>query len=450
MKMKTLLALSLFLAANAAWAARPNVEFEEDNSLPIVYLNIVLDSGTAQDPPEKLGLANVANQMMLRGTQKHSKAEYFEMVNRLGAMLEVETRNEGTIFRGAVLSDNLGKFLELVTEALASPKFTSEELAKVKKETEGEILERKGNDKALVQYNFYRFFYGSHPYGHPDLGTQKGVKNITNKDIVDRYAQRFSGVTMRLFGTGAAKPGMIEEWFSALTDKLSAIHPDAKPAAPIAKHEVPAGRRALIVNKPNATQSQVLLGGQGMRPEQPGFYAILLANHSFGGGSFQARMMREIRVKRGWTYGAYNTFRFGREPRHYAMYIFPKTDDTGPALNLTLDLYEDFVKNGINQEEYNFARDSLVNSAPFNFDTSKKRLENATTEYMTNFPRGYFREFAGHIGNVRFDDVAPAVRGFFTPANLALTVVGDAKKLKGPVSKLPGFTAPAVKPYLED
>ena len=301
-----------------------------------------------------------------------------------------------------------------------------------------------------MQYNYYRFLYGTHPYGHPLIGTQKGVKSINYKDVVNYYVQHFNGHTLRLFGTGAVKKEVVQKWFTALTDKLNALHPEAKPVEALAVPAIAPGRRSLLINKPKATQAQVLMGGTGMRPETPGFYPITLGNYPFGGHSFEARMMREIRVKRGWTYGASNAFRFGRQPKHFSMYVFPKTDDTIPAITLSLALFEDWVKNGITRDEYTFARDSLVNNAPFNYDTSKKRLENATMEYLMNFPHGYFRDFATNIGHVQFEDIGPALKTFFKPENLALTVVGDAKKLKEPMSKLPGFSAPEVKSFLED
>lgn len=430
-----------------SWA---EFEFEEDNSLPIVYLNIVLDAGAAQDPADKLGLANVASRMLLRGTQLHPKNQFFELINQLGGQIEVDVRNEGTIFRGAVLSENLEKFLSLVEETLTRPKFTSEELTKLKKEVEGLILEQKGNDQALVQYHFSRFFYGSHPYGNPILGTRKGITAINHTDVLNFYSNNFSGKTLHFFGSGAAKKGVIKNWFENLGDKLSAIHPEAKPVAKIAAPEVPSGRRALIVNKPNTTQTQVLLGGKGIRPETSGFYSILLANHSYGGASFNARMMQEIRVKRGWTYGASNSFRFGREPRHFGMYVFPKTADTLPAINLMLTMFNDYISNGIKRDEFDFAKQSLVNNAPFNFDTPRKRLENAVTEYLTGFPRGYNEELAENIAQVDYNDITPSLKAAFNDQNLTLVIVGDASKLKSGVAKLPGFSKPVIKDYRED
>lgn len=448
-----LLALIIAAGAQAAGAqpraAPKKIQFEEDHSLPIVYLDIVSDAGAAQDPPGKLGLANIASRMLLRGTQRRSKTEFFRQVELLGGQIRVDGhQQEGMEFHAEVLSENLDRFLDLLEETLVKPKITAEELHKLKKETIGRILEQKGDDRALAGLHFLRFFYGSHPYGNPVMGTQKGVKAITHKDVLDHYSRHFGGGTLSLFGSGDASEEKIERWFSKLVAKLTALHPEAAPVEPLQKPVIPSGRRTLIVDKPKTTQTQILIGGTGMRPEDPRFYAVQLANHSFGGDSFQARMMVEIRVKRGWTYGASNHFRFGALPRHFAMHLFPKTDDTPPAIALAVQLFEDFVKSGLTEEEFEFARDSLINNAPFNYDTPKKRLSNAINEHFWNFPQGFFRDFSKNIAAVSYRDIAPAVKTIFQPGDLTLVVVGDAAKLKGELQKLPGFGKPAVRGYL--
>lgn len=443
-----LLLIALF--TNTFVHASDNFSFEEDNSLPIVYMNIVTDSGSAQDPKDKLGLANLTYRMLLRGTHAHDKNTFNEELDRLGSQLSVDVRTEGTVIRAAVLSENLEPFLKLVTEALTQPRFSAEETAKLKKEVEADILDNLSDDHYLVSYHFQRFFYGDHPYSHPTVGTLSGVKKISAIDLLDNYSKLLGGSNLALFGTGEAKKEVIEAWFTDLQEKLNALHPDAHAVPKVAAPVPEVGRRILLVNKAGITQSQVLIGGVGPTPDTAGFYAIQLANHSFGGTTFESRMMKELRVKRGWTYGAYSSFQFGRQPRHYSLYFFPKTADTKPAIDLALALFQDYVKGGITKEEFDFSKTSLVNNAPFNYDTAKKRVENATTEHLTLLPHGYFKDYAGNIESVKMDGVLPALQGFFNPANLTIVVVGDASKLKKSLLTLPGFQPIVVKDFRQE
>lgn len=434
----------------AATSDFKQVEFETDRSLPVVYMGIIINVGAVQDEETKLGLASLASKMLIRGTQRRTKTEFFNELDKLGGTIGVDVRNEGIIYRGAVLSENLDKFLELFEETLVKPKFTAEELIKLKKETVGMILEQKGDDRSLAAYHFNRFFYGNHPYGNPILGTEKSLKNITTRDIIEFYNQYYGNKSMELFGSGDADSEKIEKWFNGVIAKLNALHPEAKPAPILTKPVIPTGKRALIIDKPNATQSQILIGGVGLRPEDNGFYDIQLANQSFGGGTFQSTLMQEVRVKRGWTYGINNGFRFGIQPRHFAIHLFPKNADTAPAIELTIKLFENWVKNGITKEEFEYAQKSLVNNSPFNYDTPKKRLENSIQEYLTNFPRNYYKNWSDEIAKVSYSNITPSLNDFFKPENLTLVLVGDAAKLKTSIEKIPGFGKVHVKSYLAE
>ncbi len=434
----------------AATSDFKQVEFETDRSLPIIYLSVLINAGAVHDEQEKLGLASIASKMLLRGTQKHSKIDFFNELDKLGGTIGVDVRNEGIVFRAAVLSENLEKFLELFEETIVKPKFTAEELIKLKKETIGQILEQKSNDRYLVGYHFNRFFYGNHPYGNPILGTEVSLKNITTKDIIDFYNDYFGSKSITLFGSGDSNSEVIEKWFASVLMKLNALHPEAKSAPIISKPVISSGRRAILINKPNSTQTQILIGGIGIRPEDSGFYAVQLANQSFGGGTFQSTLMQEIRVKRGWTYGINNAFRFGIQPRHFAIHLFPKNADAVPAIELTLKLFENWVKNGITKEDFDYAKQSLVNNSPFNYDTAKKRLENSTQEFLYNFKKGYYKDWSDEINKVSSSDIVPALLETFKPENLTLVVVGDASKLKTSIEKVPGIGKVQVKNYLEE
>jgi predicted Zn-dependent peptidase len=91
-----------------------------------------------------------------------------------------------------------------------------------------------------------------------------------------------------------------------------------------------------------------------------------------------------------------------------------------------------------------------MNNSPFDYDTSKKRLENMTSEYILGFPKGYYKDFASHIAQVKIDEIKPALTEFFNLNDLTLTIVGDADSLKDEVKKIDGFSNMKIKNYLED
>ena len=173
---KKTLALSVMtLLAGTGLSSAAEVIVERDPRLPIAQVNVVIRTGSIADPAGATGLTNFLGEMLLRGTQRHTKEEIDLMLDQWGAQLGVETRTESTVVRGAVLSSKLPEFLALVREVLSQPSFPDEEIAKLKRETISELLAQQGNDHALAARKFNQFLFESHPYGRPADGVASEV-----------------------------------------------------------------------------------------------------------------------------------------------------------------------------------------------------------------------------------------------------------------------------------
>ena len=197
--------------------------------------------------------------------------------------------------------------------------------------------------------------------------------------------------------------------------------------------------KLLLVDKPDRTQTQITGGQIGVQMTDPSFFPLYLGNHAFGGGSFSARLMTEIRVKRGWSYGAYSYFKQSREPRSWQFYLFPAAKDTPAALELTLQLVKDVQERGIKADEFNFAQQSLVNSAGFMYNTSRKRVENKLMERTLGLPDGFMKSYGPRLQAVTLNDVNSALHNFLHPDKLAIVVLATAKDSKAKIAKAAGL-----------
>ncbi len=112
------------------------------------------------------------------------------------------------------------------------------------------------------------------------------------------------------------------------------------------------------------------------------------------------------------------------------MYFFPKTKDTVPAIKLSLELFKNYLATGIPKDQFEFAKRSLVKSAPFQFDSPKKRLENRIQQFLYRFPEGYFEKFEENIASVGQDQINPSLKDFFANQGLTITVLGNGKELQ--------------------
>jgi zinc protease len=429
-----LLVALTWLAPSAASAI--DVSFERDTTLPLVHINLAVRSGAVTDPQGLLGLTNFTADMLLRGTRTRTKEQIDLTLDQLGAVLETETRAESIVIRGAVLSSNLPQFLSLLTEIVTQPSFPEREIQKLKAQTISGILEELSEDSSLAARRFNHFLFRTHPYGNPVDGTQKDVERFTRQKVAAHYDRLFRDGAFVVVGTGDAKVEDIETWAKGIAAARPGKGADRDLSTPTDTEM----RRLTLIDKPGRTQAQVFIGQTGVKLTDPEYFPLYIANHAFGGESFTARLMTELRVKRGWTYGAYSTFRIGTVPRSWMVHSFPGEKDASPAVALTLKMIQDLRDHGISKAEFEFSKQSLIKGAGFAYDTPKKRVENALTEKTIDLPDGFIKSYASRMEKVSLEQSNEALRKFLRPEQLTITILGTAADLKdklGPATGVP-------------
>ncbi|MBC7386752.1 MAG: insulinase family protein [Cryobacterium sp.] len=448
---RSLFALSVLVGLLPLYANAIETRFETDAALPIVYLNVAVKAGAANDLLGKSGITNFVGEMMLRGTKTRTKAQIDEAIDQLGATLAVEVRSEAVIFRGRVLSAKLAEYMEILQEIITTPSFPEKEIKKLKAEVGSQILEARGKDNSLGKVMWEGFLFEGHPYGKPILGKTKETAALTRADLVRHYADLFQDRNLLVVGSGDSEASFVDAWAARLAEK----RPNSAGENPVHISPLPKAfdhKRVRFIDKPDRTQTQVYFGQIGVRMTDPSFFPLFLANHVFGGGSFSARLMQEIRVKRGWSYGAYSYFRQGIRPRSWQAYTFPATKDTAAALALIDGMLRNYRESGITLEEFQFAQASLINSAGFAFNTPAKRVENILLEKTLDLPDGFMKTYASNFEKATLPTTNAAVKKFLAPDQLSILILGTAKdlKLKAAESLKVPESSIEVVPYLKE
>ena len=453
LKLSTIaLCSGLVLLLNTSRARAVEIEFERDTSLPLVYINIAVKAGAVTDPSGQSGVTNFVGEMLLRGTHSRTKEQIDVELDQMGARLDVETRAEALIMRGAVLSSQLEPFLRIVSDLLTQSSFPEREIRKLKSEISSEILEELGRDQTLGSRRFTKFLFNGHPYGKPILGSVDNINHLTQKEIMKHYNLLFRDKLFLVVGTGDADLPMIKKWADGIAAARPSLLGSETSLTQVYKPVDAKTRRLQIIDKPERTQTQINIGQVGVRMTDDRFFPLFLGNHAFGGGSFSARLMVEIRVKRGWSYGANSYFRHGLQPRSWQTYLFPASKDTANALALALKLITDLKTSGITKEEFEFSKRSLVNGAGFMYDTPKKRVENALLERTLKLPDGFMKSYGPNLEHVTLESVNSAWASFLKPDQLAISVVATAKELEDSLAKAANVPADQVEvvPYTEE
>jgi zinc protease len=398
---------------------------EENHDLPLVRVQLAFVSGAADDPLSEDGLTNFATELMARGAGGKTRAELDCAFDALGTGLDPVTDLDGTYFEVTVLRDKLDAALTLLSDVVVRPDFPSSEAEKLRREIAAQLDEVRDDDGQLVRRFFTRQLYGDHPYGRTIIGTEKTLGRLTSDGARAWHARTVTSDNLIIGLAGDVAPNEAE----ALVARAFGSLPSG--ATGMRRYPDPPARRGMrisIVDKPERTQSQILWGQPAPQWGTPDFFALQVATCAYG-GTFTARLMNEVRSKRGLSYGASARLGQGRGRKALVAHIFPSLEQTPEALGLVLDLHRAWVEDGITQEELEFARAYLARSFAFTMATPEDRLELAIGCSVAGLPVDHAARFPERISAVTLDDTRRAMKTWLTPRDLEVCIVSTADEL---------------------
>jgi len=418
----------------------------ENHDHPFFTYNVAVRSGSLADPPGQEGLAYLAANMLLRGTALRTQAQLVEDIDVLGSMLDVSVGKEATIVRTDALQRNRDELVDILADVLGSATFPEEELDKLRRQTQAEIKDLRNHDEYLARHFFQQALYDGHPYGRPGKGTLSSLERVRRDDVVAFIRGQLRRDNLFVAASGDLTPAELSEIIRRTLDGSSdgGVEPSPFPAV-----VPPQGRSLLLVDKPDRTQTQVIIGHHSIDANDPDYFPLLIANTVFG-GTFTARLSREIREKRGWSYGAYSYFSPSRRSGTFSLRFYPNNENTAAAIDLALTLLEQLAADGITEEELAFGASYLVNQFPFKIDTTPKRIEQAMWGELLGWPEDFLDRYVADVRGVTLDAVNAALRRHTHPADLVVTVVGTASQVADGLTRLPGVTAVRTHPHDQD
>ncbi len=393
---------------------------EASHALPLVTIAISLRRGATGDPPEKEGLCRMTARMLRRGCKGMTSQEIDAEIDRLGAEMSFDVCASHVTIHAQVIRRSLEAWVDLLARILGTPTFSEVELARLRRETAADIVEARDSDRSLAQVAFRRAVFAGHPYARSAVGTIRAVESITEGDVRAAYGRDFTRGNLVLGFAG----DVTQEEAVRLSERLVR----ALPEGPVNIDDVPEpaqtkGRRLVFVDKPERTQTQILIGSLGTWPHDPDHVPLSLGCAVLG-GTFTSRMMREVRSKRGWSYGAYARLAIERRRHSFSMWTFPAAADAPACIELELGMLTDFVSKGVTPREATFMKRYLTRSHAFDIDTAAKRLHQALDVDLLGLPPGYYDKYLDHVAAVTPDAINAAIPARLSPADIRIVVVG--------------------------
>lgn len=405
------------------------VLLETSRALPLVSISIGLKTGATLDEPGKEGTTRLLTRLMRRTAGGLEPQVIDTRIDSLGGSLGADVSHSTIVFQATVISRSLDPFIDLLVDVLARPGLSLTELERLQRETLAELNDARDDDRNLARRFFRTRFFGSHPYGRSVSGTAKTVPSIGTADVNAAFKRAFVQGNLVFAFSG--------DLDSARASSIAKRIADALPNTPAPVDTTPEpvavpGRRLILVDKPERTQTQILIGCLGSHTRDEDHVALLVANTIFG-GTFTARMTQEVRSKRGWSYGAYSSVPFDRQRQTFSMWTFPKAEDAGPCLKLELDMLHDLREKGVTKQELSWAKRYLIRSHAFAIDTAAKRVGLAMDQAMYDLPEDYYSHYLERVHAVTLEQANASLQRRLSEENLLITVVGTESVIGVPV-----------------
>ena len=424
--------------------SKPLTFVETSRALPMVSVVISFRSGSVHDPAGKEGLSRITARMLRRGCDGYTKERIEETIDSLGGEFGADTLMSGTTISFEVIRRSIDPFADLVATMLGKTTVADDELARLLRESKAEIIESRDSDRLLASRAFRRSLFAGHPYGRRAAGTLDTLEHIDADDVRAFYARHYT----RRNAVVAMSGDISQSEGEALAERLLAGVPEGEPVPdPAPPPAAPGGRRLVFVDKPDRTQCQMIAGGLGTHPKDPDHVPLLVANTVFG-GTFTSRLMQEIRVKRGWSYGAGSRAGFDRQRDAFTMSAAPAATDAPGCLALMLELLAAWRKEGITQEELDFVKKYLVRSHAFEIDTARKRVHQKLERALYDLPDDYHSAFLDKVQAVTLESANAAVKERISEDDVVIGVVGTHAEIGDAVAKaVPGLASSDVAPF---
>ncbi len=399
------------------------------HGLPVLQVRLVIKSGSAADPSDLPGTAQLMAQMLKEGTAKKKSAKIAETVDFLGAKLDVGSDEEHVAIEMKALSDQLGDALSLVAELATQPTFPESELGKLKKRELDRLALMSKSPNHLARREFYRALYGAHPYAHVDT-TKEAVKRLKRSDLVKWHESRFAPNNAYLVVVGDVSA----ETVMAAADKaFKNWSPRKVPEIVYPATPTRSAREIVLVDRPESVQSVIYVGNIALSRKDPDFVPLTVANEVLG-GSAAARMFMDLREKQSLTYGAYSDVDAGLQPVPFRAFAAVRNEVTAQAMKAFMEHLQRIGSEIVPDAELSNAKRLLIDSFPLHIETSGA-IAGLISELRTyDFPDNYWDGYRSEIQAVSAVQALAAAKAHIQADQALIVVVGKAAAIKEALS----------------
>ena len=337
------------------------------------------------------------------------------------------------------LSANRDKAVELLKLSVQKPRFDTDAVERIRQQLLANLIYADKDPEKVAMREWYAQAFPGHPYGRSANGTMDSVAKITRDDLVDFHIRTFARDDVKIVAVGditAAELGkMIDDVFGGLPAKADLL--------PVSQTAPVKGGSQKIVEM-GVPQSVAVFGLGAMPRKDPDFLTAFVVNHILGGGGFSAKLMEEVREKRGLAYSVYTYIQPYQQASILVGSVATKNASMGESLDIIRNELKKMAENGPTADDLAAAKSYLTGSYALRFDTNSKIASQLLGLMQEGFGPDYVENRNKLIDAVTIEDAKRVAARLLKPDDLVVTIVGKPTGMKSasPAALQPALAAP--------
>ena len=403
----------------------------EKHSVPIVNFAALVKTGSVADPQGEEGLASITAQLLRKGSQKRTAQQFAADIDFTGGSFEAGAGADFSTVSGEFLNKDLTHGLALFSDALMHPVFPQPEVDKLLAQSLDGVRAAKDEPRAVLGTYYDAYLFNGNGYGRAPDGDEISLTRIHRDAIVKFYESYYAPGNIILAVAGDFQTVEMKKKLEEIFGQWP-----PKPVAPVKIPVIPPvkGKKLLLVDKPDATQTYFAIGNVATAAGEPDRVAIRLVNTVLG-GSFTSLLNEALRVESGLTYGVVSAFDPRKAPGPFGIYSYTKNESTVQALDMALQILQKLHQQGITAEQLASAKSYIKGQFPPSIETSRQLAQIIAINEFYGLEDSEINDLEARIDAVTPAIAQQVIQKHFPADNLVFTLIGKSSEISAAVQK---------------
>lgn len=395
----------------------------ENFASPSVVVNGYLVAGARDESPDKAGLADFTTECMMRGSDRFTYEQIFELTESIGASLSVSAAMHTCSLYAKSLADDAPLLFDMMSDVVRHPTFPADEVERERNEWLSSLEERANSTRAMCGMAFSELCYPeSHPYHWNSDGYPHTARAISRDDVERFHRTFFSPAGMVIAVVGAMRA---EEALRHAERAFGDWRPARPGRAPFPEPPRIEGASRRHVTMPGKSQTSLMWGRPGPSRRDPDWIACTLMNSILGQFGMYGRLGESVRKDEGLVYSIGSRFEGGPVPGgswHVSAGTNPSTVER--VLDVSRAEVRRIQAKRVTPRELADNKSYFIGSLPLSLETNDGIAGQIVSMLRYDLGLDYMLEYPARVSAVSAADIQRVAQTWLDADNYVLATAG--------------------------